>query len=104
MITDYRESIEGKRRFSEQKAYRESLHFQKVMQDLGIAWYNHFSNECTIDFCCCEGDCKYNHHIPSFYSHTKQIFEELFEEIKHGDKEHQDWLKNKMNEFLQKQL
>lgn len=32
----------------------------------------------------------------------KQIFDELFEQIKHGDKEHQLWLKNKMNDFLQK--
>lgn len=29
---------------------------------------------------------------------------ELFEEIKHGDQEHQDWLKNKIEEFLNKQL
>ena len=28
------------------------------------------------------------------------IFRELFDEIKHGDQEHQDWLENKMNQFL----
>src|SRR5690242_4411382 len=32
----------------------------------------------------------------------KEIFEKLYEEIKHGDQEHQDWLKNKFEEFSQK--
>ena len=30
---------------------------------------------------------------------AKLQIKELFEEIKHGDQEHQDWLWNKMNEF-----
>lgn len=76
------------------------------MGELGIAVHNHFSNECTIDFCCCEGDnlegTNYRHYIPSFRSSAKQLFEELFEEIKHGDQEHQDWLKNKMDEFIKR--
>lgn len=29
----------------------------------------------------------------------KDIFEQLFQEIKHGDQEHQDWLENKIKEF-----
>jgi hypothetical protein len=31
---------------------------------------------------------------------VKTAFENLFEEIKHGDQEHQDWLKQKMDHFL----
>lgn len=30
----------------------------------------------------------------------KNIFDQLFEEIKHGDQEHQDWLKKKLDDFL----
>lgn len=35
----------------------------------------------------------------SMIEFAKFQFKELFEEIKHGDQEHQDWLENKMNEF-----
>jgi bacterioferritin (cytochrome b1) len=30
-----------------------------------------------------------------------QILRELFEEIKHGDQEHQDWLRDKIELFIQ---
>lgn len=29
----------------------------------------------------------------------KELLDNLYEEIKHGDEEHQKWLKNKINEF-----
>lgn len=28
------------------------------------------------------------------------VLRELYEEIKHGDQEHQDWLRNKIEEFI----
>lgn len=31
---------------------------------------------------------------------VKCLFDKLFEEIKHGDQEHQDWLRNKINGFV----
>ena len=34
----------------------------------------------------------------------KEIFRELFEEIKHGDQEHQTWLKNKLDDFSHKRI
>ena len=40
--------------------------------------------------------------IPIKYDRLEKIFDTLFEEIKHGDAEHQEWLRNKMNDFLQK--
>ena len=30
------------------------------------------------------------------------LLEQLFQEIKHGDQEHQDWLRNKMEKFSRK--
>ena len=33
----------------------------------------------------------------------KPLFDQLFEEIKHGDEEHQNWLKDKIDSFLLKQ-
>lgn len=32
-----------------------------------------------------------------------QIFDKLFEEIKHGNQEHQDWLKNKIESFVKRE-
>lgn len=32
---------------------------------------------------------------------TRKLFAELYNEIKHGDKKHRKWLKDKMNEFLE---
>lgn len=40
--------------------------------------------------------------LPVKYERLEKIFDALFEEIKHGDSEHQDWLRNKLNDFLQK--
>lgn len=104
MAYDYTETKAGQRRFNNTEVYEKSLEFQQVLAKNGIAWHNVFSDECTQDFCCCEGDGEYTTYFPSYYSHTKQIFEELFEKIKHGDKEHQDWLKNEMDRFLKELL
>lgn len=115
MTHDYRNTEEGQRRFSNPEIYKVTLDFQKKMGELGIAWHNHYSDECTIDFCCCQGDnmgqhgdkikypaTNYNTWIPSFKEVIKLALEELYEECKHGDKEHQNWLKNKFNDYLNK--
>ena len=111
---DYRDTIEGARRFKNPEIYQKTLEFQQEMAKLGVAWHNHFSDECTIDFCCCMGDnmkeltgaggvkyppTDYKHYIPSFRTAIKQALEELFDEVKHGDKEHQKWLKDKFDSF-----
>lgn len=104
MSYDYRETIEGKRRFSNPEIYRKSLEFQKEMQKLGVAWHNQFADECTHDFCCCEGDnlmgSDYKHYIPSFRTVLKDALDDLFEVCKHGDEDHQNWLRDKFNEYL----
>lgn len=104
MIVDYAKSEEGKRRFDNPEIYQKSLDFQSEMGKLGVAWHNHFADECTIDFCCCEGDnmkdTDYKHYIPSFRQVVKLALEELLEECKHGDQEHQDWLENKFKNYL----
>jgi hypothetical protein len=33
-----------------------------------------------------------------------KIFMDLYEEIKHGDQEHQDWLKKKILDYIDKHL
>lgn len=35
---------------------------------------------------------------------VKVLFEDLFKQIRHGDKEHQEWLRVKMMEFLNKEI
>lgn len=115
MIIDYKTTEEGRRRFENTEIYEETLKFQKRLASLGVAWHNHFSDECTIDFCCCQGDnmrelkgdngeiypaTAYQFYIPSFKEVIKLALEELYEECKHGDKEHQDWLKNKFNSYF----
>lgn len=111
MIEDYSKSIEGKRRFSNPKIYELTLEFQKNLGKLGVVWHNTFADECTIDFCCCQGDnmeslgedypaTNYKHYLPSYREVIKLALEELYEECKHGDKEHQDWLKNKFKSYL----
>lgn len=95
MITDYKKTIEGKRRFENPQLYQKTLDFQKEMAANGVAWHNHFSDECTIDFCCCIGDnmkgenvdTNYTHFIPSFKTAIKQAFEEYYEEVKQLDKD-----------------
>lgn len=32
---------------------------------------------------------------------TKKLFLQLYEEIKHGDEEHQQWLKDKIDKFIE---
>lgn len=102
MATDYANTPEGQRRFENPDVYQKTLEFQKEMAANGVAWHNHFADECTIDFCCCKGDNRkelkggngkvypatnYLHHIPSFRTAIKQSFEEYYEEIKHLDKD-----------------
>ena len=104
MERDYRKTKAGKRRFENKELYKQSLDFQTALAKEGIAWHNVFADECTVDFCCCEGDGKYHTHLPSFYGSAKQLFKELFDDIKHGDQEHQDWLENKLNDFLKNEV
>jgi hypothetical protein len=104
MKHDYRKTKAGQRVSFDSETYRKSLEFQKYLKSKGIAWHNVFANECTIDFCCCVGDGKYTAHFPSYYSSAKQLFDELFEKIKHGDTAHQQWLKNEMDSFLKNEL
>jgi len=84
--------------------YKKTLEFQKYLREHGIAWHNFYANECTIDFDCCEGKAigkvPVTISAPSERIVVKTAFENLFEEIKHGDQEHQDWLKEKMDKFL----
>lgn len=98
-MQDYRYTLSGLRRFNNPDVYKKTLEFQKYLKENGIAWHNPFSNECTVDFCCCNGDGKYNSYFPSYEVVVKQFCNELFEETKHGDKEHQDWLKYKIESF-----
>ncbi|HEX8586084.1 MAG TPA: hypothetical protein VF680_16945 [Allosphingosinicella sp.] len=35
---------------------------------------------------------------------VKEMFLELFQETKHGDQEHQDWLENKIKDFINDKL
>jgi len=43
--------------------------------------------------------------LKDFYlKRTNAMIGELFEEIKHGDAEHQEWLKTKMREFYERQI
>lgn len=111
MIEDYRNSIEGKRRFENSEIYGLTLQFQDNLRKLGVAWHNVFADECTIDFCCCQGDnmealgeeypnTDYKHYLPSYKEVIKLALDELYEECKHGDQDHQDWLKNKFNSYL----
>jgi hypothetical protein len=37
-------------------------------------------------------------------SQIRSLFLELYEETKHGDEEHQQWLKDKINDFIDKKL
>ena len=39
--------------------------------------------------------------IPIKYERLEKIFDKLFDHIKHGDSEHQLWLRNEMNKFLE---
>lgn len=98
-MQDYRYTLSGLRRFNNPDVYQKTLEFQKEMKLLGVAWHNPFSNECTQDFCCCTGDGKYNVYFPSYEEVVKQFCSELFEATKHGDQEHQEWLKNKIELF-----
>lgn len=106
MVQNYLETEEGKRRFNNPEIYQATLDFQNKMKDLGVAWHNHFADECTVDFCCCVGDnpkdlkTSYNHFIPSYREVVKLVLDELYEECKHGDLEHQMWLKNKFKQYL----
>lgn len=34
----------------------------------------------------------------------KKLFKKMFKEIKHGSKEHEDWLRRKINDFVKKNV
>lgn len=104
MEKDYRKTKSGLRRFNNPEIYQKSLEFQNYLKSKGIAWHNVFADECTADFCCCVGDGDYLAHFPSYYGSAKQLFKELFDKIKHGDQEHQDWLWNEMQKFLKEEV
>lgn len=53
-MEDYRNTIEGQRRFKYPKLYWLTCMFQASLWFLGIAWHNRYSDECTRDFNCCE--------------------------------------------------
>jgi hypothetical protein len=97
---NYDQTIEGQRRISNPVIYEKSLQFQKEMKECGVAWHNHFADECTIDFACCCGDMPelYNHHIPSFRIAIKQAFEEYYQEIIQFDGS--GHLKRHMDKFI----
>jgi hypothetical protein len=40
----------------------------------GIAWHNPFSDECTSDFCCCEGGGNYHTYFPSLQKVVGEVF------------------------------
>lgn len=69
---NYGDTMEGRRRFDNPEIYKETVAFQNRMQQLGVAWHNHFSDECTSDFCCCTGEGNYQHYIPSFDTVIKE--------------------------------
>lgn len=35
---------------------------------------------------------------------VNQLFRDLFQEIKHGEQEHQDWLEDKIKDFVSRQV
>ncbi len=61
---DVRNEPSFKRCTDNPEAYKLSLKFQEDMAKIGVAWHNNFSNECTIDFCCCLGGGDYKMHVP----------------------------------------
>lgn len=112
---NYQDSVEGKRRFENKEVYKKTLDFQNEMKKHGIAWHNHFANECTIDFCCCEGDnvkklhgnngeiypaSEYKHYIPSYRTVIKEAFQELLDDCKNFKKHEQLELQKKINKIL----
>lgn len=99
MDFDYRFTLSGIRRFNSPDVYIKTVEFQNFLKENGIAWHNSFSNECTSDFSCCVGDGKYHSYLPSYEVLLKQFCNDLFEEVKHGDTDHQDWLKSKIESF-----
>ena len=101
---NYFKSKAGKRRFNNPKVYEESLKFQILLQNNGIAWHNPFSDECTNDFGCCENIGDYNTRIPCHNTWIKRLFSRLFKECEHGDQDHRDWLEKKMQDFLKDNL
>jgi cytosine/adenosine deaminase-related metal-dependent hydrolase len=91
-MIDYRNTVEGSRRFANPDIYQKSLDFQEEMARHGIAWHNHYADECTPDFCCCHGDnlsdTSYHTYIPSFRAVVKQALDELKEKVSDKDRAH----------------
>lgn len=63
---DYRDSLAGIRRFNNPELYQKTLEMQQEFAKNGIAWHNPFSDECTMDFCCCTGGGNYDTYFPSY--------------------------------------
>jgi hypothetical protein len=41
-------------------------------------------------------------HVPTYSrAHVKELFDKLYEDIKHGDSDHQRWLRDKIHNFTQ---
>mgnify|MGYP000552973827 CR=1 FL=1 len=112
-MKNYAESEEGKRRFANPQIYQKSLDYQAEMGKLGVAIHNHYSDECTIDFCCCQGDnlkgveglqdTNYHTYIPSFTTSLKQAFSELeaeFSKLVSVPTASKVLLRQKMEEYL----
>ena len=97
---NYSETMAYVRTKSDPDVYAKSVEFQHYLGEHGIAWHNVFADECVADFNCCTGSENFDTYFPSYLTFLKQIFAELFDAIKHGDQEHQDWLKNELNQFL----
>lgn len=75
MENDYRYTPAGIRRFNNKELYLKTVEFQKLLADNDIAWHNPFSDECTIDFCCCMGNGKYDTYFPSYETAFKDTID-----------------------------
>lgn len=65
MEYDVRKTDESKFIKENPEIYRLSLELQQKLQEKGIAWHNPISDECCIDFGCCEQDMgKYIKRVP----------------------------------------
>lgn len=99
-MEDYRYTLAGLRRFNNPDVYRKTVEFQKFLKEHGVAWHNSFANECTIDFCCCEGDGKYNAYLPSYESMIKQFSHDLMKELEGClDAKHKKLVQAKLETF-----
>lgn len=100
MKIDYRKTKEFEFIKANKDTYHKSLELQQSLSDIGVAWHNILSDECTHDFSCCKHIGDYSIRIPSQKEFAKDLLEGLFLECEHGDENHRKWLKDKFNSFL----